>query len=299
MLPTIAEVTGAKAPPDVDGISILPTLIGEAAAGHAQKEHEYLYWEIGKATAIRQGNWRAVRPNTNAPWELYDLAVDPGESQNLTDSNPEIFARLVGLAASAHQPAVEGTFTRTDRHERDRRAKTGQHDQPAAPAPGNKGKAGARAARETFSLPTEGMLPSKEWKVFRASSENTPNKKFAFQAVDGDPGTLWHTKFSGGVAPPPHELVIDLGAEHTVRGFVYLGRQDAGWNGAVKDVEFAISDSPDQFGDPVVKTQLAKTKRPQTIACPPTQGRYVLMRALSEHSGNEFATVAELGIMGE
>ena len=32
LLPTIAEVTGAKAPSDIDGISILPTLIGEAAA---------------------------------------------------------------------------------------------------------------------------------------------------------------------------------------------------------------------------------------------------------------------------
>jgi arylsulfatase A-like enzyme len=140
VLPTIAEVTGAKAPADSDGISLLPTLIGEAAAGHAQKQHEYLYWEIGNATAIRQGNWRAVRRGAQAKWELYDLAVDPSESKDLADANPGIVARLSALAAQAHEPAVEGTFTRTDRHERDRRAKMGQHDQPTKPEPKGKAK---------------------------------------------------------------------------------------------------------------------------------------------------------------
>ncbi|MCY2991529.1 MAG: sulfatase-like hydrolase/transferase [Planctomycetota bacterium] len=295
VLPTIAEVTGAKAPADVDGISLLPTLIGEAAAGRPQREHEYLFWEIGNATAIRQGTWRAVRRGTKAKWELYDLAADPSESKDLADAKPDVVAHLSALATQAHEPAVEGTFARTDRHERDRRAKTGQHDQSAAPEPKRK----AKPAAKTFTMPVQGLLSNKEWKIVLVSSENTANQKYARQAIDGDPATLWHTKFSGGIAPPPHELVIDLGAEHLVRGFVYLGRQDAGWNGAVNDIEFCLSQSPDKFGDPLVKTQLAKTKEPQTVACPATQGRYVLLRALSEHSGHQFASVAELGVMGE
>ncbi|MEZ6137609.1 MAG: arylsulfatase [Pirellulaceae bacterium] len=61
VLPTIAEMTGAQTPNDIDGLSILPTLIGATAAGHAQQQHKFLYWEIGGATAIRQGTWRAVR----------------------------------------------------------------------------------------------------------------------------------------------------------------------------------------------------------------------------------------------
>ncbi|MEO8496708.1 MAG: arylsulfatase, partial [Planctomycetota bacterium] len=80
VLPTVAEVAGADAPADIDGLSILPELIGAVAVGHKQAEHEYLYWEIGGWTAIRQGNWRAVRPKANQPWELYDLASDPSES---------------------------------------------------------------------------------------------------------------------------------------------------------------------------------------------------------------------------
>ena len=133
MLPTIAEVTGATAPADIDGVSLVPELIGEEAAGRTQKQHEYLYWEIGAWTAIRQGHWRAVRPKANAAWQLYDLAADPSESVNLADSKPDELAGLIALAESAHEPAVEGSFTSTDRHERDRRAKFGKHDQPDAP----------------------------------------------------------------------------------------------------------------------------------------------------------------------
>jgi len=145
ILPTIAEVTGAKAPADIDGLSILPELIGEKAAGHAQAKHDYLYWEIGGWTAIRQGNWRAVRPKAAQPWELYDLANDPSESKDLAAAQPAILAKLTELATQAHEPVREGTFASTDRHERDRRAKFGKQDEPepakAAPKKTNNKKA--------------------------------------------------------------------------------------------------------------------------------------------------------------
>lgn len=301
VMPTIAEVTGAKAPADLDGISILPTLIGEAAAGHAQKQHEYLYWEIGGWTAIRQGTWRAVKPAKSDLWELYDLATDPSESKNLAAAKPDMLAKLTALATKAHEPVREGTFSRTDRHERDRRAKFGKQDEPESSEPKKaKGKANGQSAdKPGAALNMQGILPNKDWKIVRVSSENTGNQKFARNAIDGDPNTLWHTKFTGGVAPPPHELVIDLGAERSVRGFVYLGRQDAAWNGAVKDIEFFVSASPDKFVAPVAKVSLEKSKEPQEIKCPPTKGRYILFRALSEHSANSFATVAEFRIIGE
>lgn len=294
ILPTVAEVTGATAPADIDGISILPTLLGKK---DAQKQHDHLYWEIGNWTAIRQGTWRAVRTKPTAAWELYDLATDPSESKDLAAAKPDVLAKLTALAEKAHEPAREGTFSRTDRHERDRRAKYGKQDDTTLEGtPGGVKKKGAKSAAV---IPTEGMLPQKDWKVVRASSENTSNKKFATNAIDGDPETLWHSKFSDGVAKPPHELVIDLGASHKVRGFVYLGRQDAGWNGAVKDIELGISDSADTFTSPLVKTDLKKTKEPQKIDCPEQTGRYILLRVLSEQSGGDLATVAELGVVGE
>ena len=141
MLPTIAEIAGSMRPVDTDGISIVPELIGEKAAGRKQPQHDYLYWEINGWTAIRQGNWRAVRPKGSERWELYDLSSDPSESHDLASTQPEILAKLTALAAKAHEPVREGTFTSTARHERDRRAKFGLQDEPNAPLPGTKQKA--------------------------------------------------------------------------------------------------------------------------------------------------------------
>jgi len=295
ILPTVAEVTGATAPADIDGLSLLPTFLGKNAE---QKQHEYLYWEISNWTAIRQGTWRAVRTKPNASWELYDLATDPSESKNIAASNPDVLAKLTALAEKAHEPVREGSFTRTDRHERDRRAKTGKQDDPNHnPTPGGGKK---KSAKSAAAMPVEGLLPSKDWKIIRVSSENTGNSKFAANAIDGDPETLWHSKFGDTIAKPPHELVIDLGAPHQIRGLVYLGRQDTGWNGAAKDVEFAISDKPDTFGPAAAKTALQKIKTPQTIACAPIKGRYVLLRIFSEQRPDgELASAAEIGILGE
>jgi arylsulfatase A-like enzyme len=125
LLPTIAQVTRATAPADVDGFSILPTLLGKPAE---QKRHDYLYWEISGWTAIRQGKWRAVKPAKAQTWELYDIASDPSESRDLAAAQPAVLNKLTTLAAAAHQPVSEGSFADTALHERDRRAKYGKHD---------------------------------------------------------------------------------------------------------------------------------------------------------------------------
>ena len=59
--------------------------------------------------------------------------------------------KLTALAAEAHEPVREGTFSRTDRHERDRRAKFGKQDEPEAPE--LKAKAKKAAAKEAKARP--------------------------------------------------------------------------------------------------------------------------------------------------
>ncbi len=139
ILPTIAELTGAKSPEGVDGLSILPTLLGKA---DEQEIHDYLYWEISGWVAIRQENWRAVKQPKEKTFSLYDVSNDPGELVDLAKTNPEILSKLESLAAQAHQPVEEGEFESTELHERDRRAKFGKQDDPTFPAtPGGAKKA--------------------------------------------------------------------------------------------------------------------------------------------------------------
>jgi arylsulfatase A-like enzyme len=125
VLPTLAELTGAKAPADVDGLSILPELIGAEAAGRKQQKHEFLYWEYRSQVAVRMDHWKAIQPKRDAPWELYDLEKDVSETTDVANQHPDILARMKAFAEQSHVPVQPGTFQDRTRHERDRKAKWG------------------------------------------------------------------------------------------------------------------------------------------------------------------------------
>ena len=286
-LPTAAELAGAETPKDVDGISIVPELLGEKAAARKQVEHAYLYWELGRQAAVRMKHFKAIRPNTNAPWELYDLRTDIGETTSLADKHKDVLAKMTAFAAEAHTPARPGTFHDRAIHERDRAAKYGGKRPPRRPR-----------RRKAEKMPKKGLIPNTDWKVVRVSSESSGNGKLARNAIDGDPGTWWHSQFAPEVKKHPHELVIDLGKEYEVRGFRYMARQDVGWNGALKDCEFYVSASPTEFKAPAVKAAFEKIKTAQDAPCKPVRGRYVMLRSLSAHDANPWASVAELGVIG-
>ena len=146
IMPTLAELAGADCPKDTDGISIVPTLLGEQAAGRKQRQHEFLYWELGGQAAVRQGDWKAVRPRPNAPWELYDLGRDVEEQQDLADRHADVLARLTSLAEKAHQPMEPGLVYDQSVVDRDRTIPLGR---PYPPAP-RKAK-----PKRSVSLPLE------------------------------------------------------------------------------------------------------------------------------------------------
>ena len=125
VLPTLAELSAATPPKDIDGISIVPTLLGQEKAGRPQEQHEYLYWELRQQIAVRMNHWKAIRPRQNGAWELYNLAEDVSETNNLAEQHADVLGKMKAFANAAHEPVVEGTFANTDLHERDRRAKFG------------------------------------------------------------------------------------------------------------------------------------------------------------------------------
>jgi len=113
VMPTLAALTGAQTPGNIDGISFLPTLLSKKG----QQQHDYLYWEFHEQKgrqAVRKGNWKLVcyqvQDPAKATTELYDLGNDIGEQRNVAGQNPEIVQELSALMKGARIPSDVFTF---------------------------------------------------------------------------------------------------------------------------------------------------------------------------------------------
>jgi arylsulfatase A-like enzyme len=108
VLPTMCELTGQPVPKQNDGISFLPTLRG---ASKKQAKHDYLYFEFCtgaskiRSQALRTGQWKAYRP-VGKPLELFNLANDPYEKNDLAKSKPDLAAKMSALMKKAHVPVA-------------------------------------------------------------------------------------------------------------------------------------------------------------------------------------------------
>ncbi len=109
LFPTLCEVAGQSIPINTDGISFLPTLLGQDQAAH-----EYLYWEFpanGGQQAVRLNNWKGIRKairQGNLAIELYDLNRDIREEHDLSAQHPEIVTQISTIMTQAHQtPEIE------------------------------------------------------------------------------------------------------------------------------------------------------------------------------------------------
>ncbi len=119
------------------------------------------------------------------------------------------------------------------------------------------------------------------------------------RAMDGNPSTMWHTDFTFVNPPPPHEIVVDLGAEYELSGIAYLPRPGAA-NGTIRDYEIYVSSSDKEFGKPLVKGTFAKKDTEQTVEFPAkAKGRYLRLVALSEVADKPWTSIAELRLLCE
>lgn len=103
IMPTILELTGASYPKNYKGNtihpligkSILPVLKGEVATVH---DNDGQGWELFEMKAYVQGNWKVLRlpkPLGTGNWELYDVDIDPSETNDLSNKHPEIKKQLI------------------------------------------------------------------------------------------------------------------------------------------------------------------------------------------------------------
>jgi len=105
LMATAAEIAGVDLTVKQDGISFLPTLLGD---DEKQIDHDYLYWEFyeqGSKQALRMGDWKAIRrPLGTGPIELYNVVADVAENVDVASQNPELVSKIRGIFESAHVP---------------------------------------------------------------------------------------------------------------------------------------------------------------------------------------------------
>ncbi len=97
VLPLCLGVAGVPAPADriLDGRDPRAALAGLAGSPHAR-----LAFGFAGSAGLRAGSLKLVRPKPAAPWELYDLAVDVGESRDLAATRPADLSRMVAAYAA-------------------------------------------------------------------------------------------------------------------------------------------------------------------------------------------------------
>ncbi|MEO0341430.1 MAG: arylsulfatase, partial [Bacteroidota bacterium] len=97
IMPTILDLAEADYPDQINQVPIHPlegkSLLSVLKTGQGEA-HPYMYWEHQNNCAIRKGDWKAVKvlPDTN--WQLYNLAEDRIEANNIAVQHPELVQEL-------------------------------------------------------------------------------------------------------------------------------------------------------------------------------------------------------------
>ncbi len=102
VMPTLADLAQTRPPLPVDGISVLPALLGKSTTGAS---HDFFYWEFEKNgmlhQAARHGVWKGHRPGQDAPLELYNLEKDIGETTDVAAQHPRVVGEIEAFLATA------------------------------------------------------------------------------------------------------------------------------------------------------------------------------------------------------
>ncbi|HEY5393617.1 MAG TPA: sulfatase/phosphatase domain-containing protein, partial [Hanamia sp.] len=103
-VPTACEAININSPKNIDGISILPTLLGK----HQEKKHLFLYWEFpqyGGQQAVRLGKWKGIRFDMlkgNMKIKLFDLDNDIQEQHDVAEEHPDVIKKIEAIMQKEH-----------------------------------------------------------------------------------------------------------------------------------------------------------------------------------------------------
>ncbi|MCW1883872.1 arylsulfatase [Luteolibacter flavescens] len=105
--PTLCSAAGLKAPGDLDGIDLWPTLTGDAPVKRT-KPMLWVFPEYGGQVAVRLGDHKVIRRDLHTkkpgPWQVFDLAADPAESKDIAASQPGLIKEAIDVLKRETSP---------------------------------------------------------------------------------------------------------------------------------------------------------------------------------------------------
>ena len=141
-----------------------------------------------------------------------------------------------------------------------------------------------------------GYSPS-GWQVIAFDSQEAGVEP-ATSAIDDNPATIWHTKWTGS-GPNPHYITIDMLTPRWISGFSYLPRA-SGENGIVKTYRFETSEDNVTWTN-VAESEFGNMKNSpvlqQVFFANSVKARYFRFTSLSEINGAVFASAAEINVL--
>lgn len=120
----------------------------------------------------------------------------------------------------------------------------------------------------------------------------------AFNLIDDDPATIWHTTYYLTVAQYPHWIDFDTNEDETTfRGIVFLQRQDGNRNGRIKDYVIEVSYDAKTWTQAHTGVFADSTETQRVLFDKPAKGRYIRLKALSGHSNSDFAAGSSFSVI--
>ncbi|OKL46234.1 discoidin domain-containing protein [Boudabousia marimammalium] len=144
-------------------------------------------------------------------------------------------------------------------------------------------------------------IPKTGWAATASSQETSSEQTPASKAIDGNPATIWHTQYSGGISPTlPQSITVNMDRVNSVERVEYVPRGGGGTNGDVKRYKLETSVNGTDWTTVVENGSFPVSKDPKSVDIPEGMRdfQYFRFTSLESANGQPFAAAAELTAYG-